>query len=311
MKREKNVEADTKMDPLMKVIKAVHSVTAEQSTHKQLLKQRKNTELFSKLVTPTIGVSVDKFDIDEIACEQITPSFPHRTDCIILYCHGGGYTCGELNYARVLAAKMAVHTGLEVFSFAYRLAPEHPFPAALEDAEAVWQFLMLKGYGSKQIILAGDSAGGNLALELCLNMVKRECFLPKGLILISPWTDMTATSPSYETYGASDPILSEEYVHLIRKSYVGEEVDYKNPIYSPLYADTKTFAEFPPTLIQVGSHEILRGDSERLAKKLRKAHCQVKLEIYRGGGHVFQQMPIHKATLALQSIHDFVVDVLG
>ena len=298
-------EDPEKMDFLMRTIKRVHSSSTDQfaSIPEELEKHRSSAEAFSKLITPNLMVEAEAFSIDEIKCEWVRPKFAHRKDSLILYCHGGGYISGGLGYAGVLASKLAAHTGLEVVSFAYRLAPENPYPAQLTDAMTVWDYLMKLGYGAREIIVAGDSAGGNLALELCLKLKEEGRILPKALILMSPWTDLTCTNGSYNTYKDKDPMLTYEYVNSARIAYAGVDVDYSVPELSPINAD---LSNMPSTLIQVGSNEILRDDSERLAKKYCKYDSLYRLEIYPGGWHVFQQMPIHKASQALNNVKDFI-----
>jgi len=301
------------MDLLMKAIKAVHDTfSSDASEAESLERQRRSQEKFSKLITPAVSVKYDRIDIHSgyknktIPAEWAIPEFPHRSDKIIMYCHGGGYTCGGLGYAGILAGKLASHTGLEVISFEYRLAPENPYPAAIEDATSVWNYLMYLGYGAKDIIVAGDSAGGNLALELTLILKAQRRQLPNSLVLMSPWTDMTVTASSYDKYKDVDPLLTREYVLGVRKAYSGGELDeeiYKTPEFSPLYAE---LTNMPPAFIQVGSNEILRSDSEDLYKKLKKNNCVCRLEVYSGGWHVFQQMPTSKASQALDDIKEFI-----
>lgn len=304
VRREKNKDSDD-MDILMKTIKAVHSsaVNPTAMTVAELMKQRNEVEIFSRLITPVAGVQIESFEVDGMNCEYAKPSYPHRSDRIIMYCHGGGYTSGGIRYARILAAKLALHTGLEVVSFEYGLAPEHQFPEPINDGMKVWDYLMHKGYGASNVIIAGDSAGGNMALEICLNLKKHNRFMPLALCLMSPWTDMSAVNNSYSTYKEKDPLLTYEYVVSVRTAYAGNDADYTNPDLSPIYAD---LSGLPKTLIQVGSNEILRDDSEKLAKKLVKSGVTAKLEVYQGGWHVFQQMPIPKAGNALDSIGAFV-----
>lgn len=308
-----------KMDPLMKAVKAVRSSvgTADVNSIESLEHQRHSQEVFSKLITPASGIvytreSIVTNDSREIAIEWARPEMAHRTDKIIMYCHGGGYTSGGLGYAAILSGKLALYTGLEVISFDYRLAPENPYPAALEDAISVWDHLMYLGYGAKDVYVAGDSAGGNMALELSLSLRQTGRKLPGAHILMSPWTDMTVTSPAYEKYKDVDPLLTKEYILGVRKAYyVPENVEddsdinkyYEKPELSPLFADLKGL---PPTFIQVGSNEILRGDSESLAKKLSKAGVVNRIEVYNGGWHVFQQMPIARAYHALEDIRVFL-----
>lgn len=316
LKKNTHNISEEKMDPLMKAIKAVHSTigTSDVERAESLNRQRHSQEVFSKLVTPAVGIKYEKDSVlrkvvDEtpIPIEWAIPEFAHRNDKIILYCHGGGYTCGGLGYAGILTGKLAVHTGLRVMSFEYRLAPENPYPAAIEDVLIVWDYLMLLGYGAKDIFVAGDSAGGNLALELCLELKKQNRMLPLGLLLMSPWTDMTTTLPSYEKYKEVDPTITKEYVLGVRHAYAGDDADFSKPEYSPLYAD---LSSIPPTMIEVGSNEILRSDSEELYKKLRKLNIHCRLEVYPGGWHVFQQMPISKASKALDDIKEFIDTII-
>lgn len=313
-RKNTNTEQEEHMDLLMKAIKAVHSSlgTSDVDVAESLNHQRKSQERFSKLITPAVSVRYERSDIHSgiknqtIPAEWAIPEFAHRNDKIILYCHGGGYTCGGLGYAAILAGKLANHTGLKVLGFEYRLAPENPYPAAIEDATSVWNYLMYMGYGAKDIFIAGDSAGGNLAMELILILKAQKRQLPLGLILMSPWTDMTATLPAYEKYKDVDPLLTKEYVLGVRKAYAGgiyEEDIYKTPEFSPLFAD---LSGFPPTFIQVGSNEILRGDSEELYKKLKKQNINCRLETYNGGWHVFQQMPTQKSSKALDDVKEFI-----
>ena len=304
---EKKNKDPEDMDLLMKTIKAVHSSATNPNavSTEELLKQRSEVERFSRLITPVAGIHIEQFNVGDIPCEWVKPGFPHRVDSIILYCHGGGYISGGLGYARILAAKLAQHTGFEVVSFEYRLAPENPYPAAIDDGMSVWDHILHLGYGAKNVILAGDSAGGNMALEMCLRMKTDNRMLPKALVLMSPWTDMNAGSNSYNTYKDKDPLLTYEYIVSARNAYAGTDVDYREERFSPINSD---FTDFPPTLIQVGINEILRDDSERLAKKMGKYGVNVKIKVFPGGWHVFQQMPIHKASNALDEIGDFLLE---
>lgn len=302
-------EADSeKMNLLIRAVKAIHSAsTNPTATGEELKKQRAETEALSKLIALPVGLETNGFRIGDIPCEWFKPDFAHRKDIIILYCHGGGYTCGGLGYSRILASKLAHHTGLQVVSFEYRLAPEHPAPAPIEDGLAVWDYLMKKGYGAKNIILAGDSAGGNLALELTLKLREQERILPRGLVLFSPWTDMSCSGNSYETNREKDPTITLEYVKCVRAAYAGADADFTDPALSPLFAD---MTNMPPTLVQVGSYEVLRDDSEKLAKKITKAGGFSRLEVYQGGWHVFQMAPVPKANRAMDSVKEFLDYIL-
>jgi monoterpene epsilon-lactone hydrolase len=296
--------------PLIKILKNVYH-SAESSanvTFEELKKHRNFIESVAHIAFTHTRLKIKKFDIGNIEAEWIMPFYNSPDKKIIFYCHGGGYTCGELEYAGILGTKMTAHTGFPVLTFAYRLAPENRYPAALEDTVRVWEYLLSTGLKASDVIVAGDSAGGNLALELCLYLKKIRSSLPSALILFSPWTDMTANSYTYETEEANDPIISKIYVRNARKAYLGENVtDYKNPDYSPVYAQ---LSGLPPTLIQVGRNEVLRHDSELLAVKLKKSGVRVKLQIYNGGWHVFQQFPTLMAKRAMMEVHMFLISVI-
>ena len=228
------------LGPMMRAIKAVHSISDHTSTPPEdLERQRAAEELFARLVTPGIGIRSDSLTVGSIPAEWVSLEHGHDRRHAVLYCHGGGYTCGQLGYARILASKLALATGFDVLSFEYRLAPEHPFPAAIEDAVAMWDYLMYMGYGARDVIVAGDSAGGNLALELALKLKEQGRAQPRGLVLFSPWTDMTASGKSYRTCKTLDPMLTMEYIAAVREAYTGPDADWSRPCYSPLFADLR------------------------------------------------------------------------
>ena len=167
--RKKKSEAENAhLDPLMRALKALHSAGAPESmTAEELERQRRSQEVLGKLTAPMTGMDYEEFALSGMSAAWTRLKAPHGSRHAILYCHGGGYTSGNLGYSRVLSSKLAHATGYDVLSFEYRLAPEFPYPAAVEDALRAWDYLMLQGYGARDIVLAGDSAGGNLALVLC------------------------------------------------------------------------------------------------------------------------------------------------
>lgn len=313
--------SDVQMSPLMKAVKSIHSVSSSGDSIdlEDIKKQRSSQDLFGSISTLSKDIVVQELSPRGIPAEWVFPEFKHDKDRVVFYCHGGGYTCGSLKYARVIASKLAVHTGIPVMSFEYSLAPEHPYPAALEDALVIWNYIMQLGFGAREVIVVGDSAGGNLALELILKLKSQKRILPKGLVLMSPWTDMTMSGETYETCKDIDPLLTKEYIQTCRYSFVGlnekyneeetkikideADLDYANPDFSPLFADLEGF---PPTLIQVGSNEILKSDSIRLYEKLLSLGVQAVLEEYDDAWHVFQMMPLKKAVIAMDSIGKFV-----
>ena len=290
-------------DPLMKALKAANSIGGKSLKEEDLKRQRQAMELAGRLAAPTGGVTMEAFKIDDMACEWVIPELAHNPQYVILYAHGGGYTCGGLGYARIIAAKLAQATGFSVVSFEYRLAPEHKYPAALEDGISVWEHLIKKGYDSKHIILAGDSAGGNLVLCLTQHLLLDGRKPPRLLLLFSPWSDMTAKSKSYQQYDGKDPILTKDYVESVRDAVIGTDAEPSDSIYSPLYG---SFENFPPALVQVGKTEILYEDSASLVKKINKAGGRAKLDVEKDGWHVYQQMPLPVANRAMKRLSDFV-----
>lgn len=290
-------------DAMMAALKAIHSATSPDSIEEEDLKrQRKGQEILGRLISPPIGFSWEPFSLDGMPMAWVRPEHGHDSSKVILYCHGGGYTSGNLGYARVLASKMANVTGCEVLVFQYRLAPEYPYPAALEDALKSWDYLMHMGWGAKNVILAGDSAGGNLALELSLALKAACRLLPGRLILFSPWTDMTASGSSYTQRKTQDPMLTEQYIHAVREAYA-PGADYGQPQFSPLFAQLNGL---PPTLIQVGEREILYSDSEALHKALISAQVPAVLQCWPDMWHVFQMFPVKSTGEALAAVDAFL-----
>ena len=209
-----------------------------------------------------------------------------RTDKIILQLHGGGYIGAMRNAYRMFAGLYnEVGHGMSVLTIDYRVAPEHPYPAALEDAYVAYQWLLEQGWFSEQIILAGDSAGGGLAMALCHYLKDQGQQLPCGIVAMSPWTDLTASGESYDTNYERDPLFGKTRDSLLyNKDYIGEN-DPVNAYISPMFGD---FREFPPMLIQVGSYERLLSDSVGVAAKAREQGVKVRLSIYDGMFHIFQ-----------------------
>lgn len=290
-------------EAILAALRKAHSIASPASTAPEDLKrQRLGQEALGRLLTPPIGFSWEPFEIDGIPAAWVRPEGGHDRSKIILYCHGGGYTSGTLGYARLIASRMALATGYEVLAFQYRLAPEHPYPEALEDARLVWEYLMYLGWGARDIILAGDSAGGNLALELALDLRDSQRMLPWRMVLLSPWTDMTASGDSYEECRDLDPLLTRAYIEAVREAYAPGE-DWSLPEFSPLFADLQGL---PPTLIQVGGREILRDDSTRLHQKLLEAGVPAMLQSWPDMWHVFQMFPMRSASEAMEQMAQFL-----
>ncbi|MCR5824290.1 MAG: alpha/beta hydrolase [Lachnospiraceae bacterium] len=264
-------------------------------------------EKAGRLVAPKGDIEVKQFTVSNVKCEAISPELAHNPNYAVLYIHGGGYVTGKLNYARILASKLALATGFTTISVNYRLAPEHPYPAALEDTLAVWEHLVKK-FPPERIFIAGDSAGGNLALCIAQKLLSEKKPLPKGLLLFSPWTDMTGDAPSYERYKDIDPILTKDYVLGAAKAYMGEKGDPKDPAFSPLFGQLKGL---PPVFVMAGRNEILLDDSLRLRDGILAEGGKVTMDIEENGWHVYQQMPLPIAAQAMKRLSAYVTEEIN
>ncbi len=298
---------ELKLAPFMRLLKAVHSLQEpETMTTEDLEKQRRSQEALGNMAAAMGGLVWEPFELAGMDAAWMRLERPHKRRRVILYCHGGGYTSGGLGFSKVLASKLTRATGLDVLAFDYRLAPEHPYPAAVEDAQAAWDHLMRLGFGARDVVLAGDSAGGNMALVLCLRLRAEGRMLPGALLLMSPWTDMTCSGESLTERADIDPVLTPEYIYAVREAYAGD-LDPAQPELSPLLAD---LAGFPPTLIQVGTHEILFSDAERLAERMKAAGTECRLEVWEGMWHDFQMYPSKSAAQAMQNAAHFLIEEL-
>jgi acetyl esterase/lipase len=208
---------------------------------------------------------------------------PH--DKAILYFHGGGFRLGSVSSHRDLIARIAGASGCRVLAINYRLAPEHRFPAPIDDVVAAYRWMLDQGLTSGNIAFAGDSAGGNLVLAALLVLRERGLPLPVAAVLMSPWTDLAATGASYVSRADADPIHARPMILALAKSYLGDGGDPRHPLASPLYADLK---ELPPLLIQVGDRETVLDDSTMFTEKARAAGVDVELQVWDGMIHVFQ-----------------------
>ena len=303
-KSETKKSGEKRLALMMRALKAIHSASSPESmAPEDLERQRAGQEILGRLSTPMIGMRWEPFTLDGMKAAWVRPEWGHTRSKVILYCHGGGYTSGNLGYSRPLASKLSHETGWETLCFEYHLAPEHPYPAAVEDAVKAWDYLMYQGYGARDVTVAGDSAGGNLALVLLHQLKSQGRQLPGHLVLLSPWTDMTASGPSYTQRAALDPTITMDYIQAVRGAYAGT-ADLRSPMLSPLFGD---FSGFPPTLIQVGSNEILYSDSQQLRDRMAQCGVLCHLEEWQDMWHVFQMLPIKKAAEAMEHIGTFLL----
>ncbi|MEW6298937.1 MAG: alpha/beta hydrolase [Thermodesulfobacteriota bacterium] len=204
-------------------------------------------------------------------------------DRVVLYLHGGGYVMGSINTHRELAARLSRAAGARVLVLDYRLAPEHPFPAAVEDATAAYRWLLSQGIKPNRVVVAGDSAGGGLTLATLLALRDAKDPLPAAGVCISPWTDMEGAGASMTTRAKADPIVQKEMLLNMAKLYLGGK-DPKTPLAAPLHAD---FRGLPPLLVQVGDAETLLDDATRVAERAKAAGVKVDLEVWDEMIHVW------------------------
>lgn len=240
-------------------------------------------EYTAKLFSVPEGVEIRPVDADGVSAEWLMPAAASG-NATLLYLHGGGYALGSIKSHRHMAAQIAQASGVRALIIEYRLAPEHPFPAGIEDAVRAYHWLRAEGVAPSDIVISGDSAGGGLTMATLFSLKKEGAEMPAGAALISPWVDLEGTGESMKTKKAEDPMVSAEGLSALTKYYVGER-DPQTPLASPLYGD---FAGLPPLLIQVGSAEVLLDDSTRLAEKATQAGVEVTLDVWEDMIHVWQ-----------------------
>jgi len=236
-------------------------------------------------------ITLESVEFDGISAEwSIAPG--SDASRVLMFFHGGGYCSGSIVSHRRLVTEAGRAAGVRTLAVGYRLAPEDPFPAALEDGLAAWRFLLARGYPPAQIVVGGDSAGGNLTLALMNALRDAALALPACAWLISPWTDLTMSGDTLVTRDAVDPLIHKAYLQELASAYVPAAIDYKDPRVSPLFADLQGL---PPLLIQVGSAETLLADATRLAQAAGTADVAVTLEIW---PHMIHAWPMWNAHLA-------------
>lgn len=254
---------------------------------------------FKARIEPIAGVN----------CKIFTPKALKTNKQKLLYLHGGAYWLGSAEANSSIAINMADKAGLEVVSVDYRLAPEHPFPAAQEDMLAVYKALLASGIAPLDIAVFGDSAGGGLALSAATEIVARSLPKPAALGLIAPWVDLTHSGDSHQTHNMYvDTRLGVEGLSHFAKAYAGSK-ELSTPGISPLFANLENL---PPMLIQVGSREILLSDATRLAKRARLSGVDVTLDVYEAMWHVWQFYPhVPEANQAVTEMADFLTTQMG
>lgn len=269
---------------------------------------RRRMESLARLQPVPSGVSIKRVDTAGIRAEWITPDGEARNR-VILYIHGGAFVYCSPATHRPLTAKLALASRLPALSLCYRLAPEHPFPAALEDCLAGYRWLLSEGIAPDRIVVGGDSAGGNLTLVLMLALREAGEPLPAGAFCFSPLTDMTIVEGSRLTRAQADPIFGDlkHPERMVESYYRGH--DPRNPLLSPVYADLHGL---PPLLVHVGEDEILLDDSTRVVERAQAAGVDARVVVWPGMWHVFQAfgMFIPEAQQSIDEIGEFIQNIL-
>jgi phosphinothricin tripeptide acetyl hydrolase len=265
--------------------------------------RRAQYERAEKVFPTPADVKVERVGAPVTPAEWLRPpsAEPGR---VVLYLHGGGYVIGSPRSHRHLAAAIASAAGTSALLLDYRLAPEHPYPAAVDDATAAYRWLLDQAIAPERIVIAGDSAGGGLTVATLLALREARVPLPAGGVCISPWVDLTCGGASYATKADADPIVRRAGVEQMAQAYLGATPP-RTPLASPLFADLRGL---PPLLIHVGSDEVLLDDAVQLAERARAAGVDASIEVYPRMIHVWHWfLPmLDEAQTAVDAIGRFV-----
>ena len=263
-------------------------------------------DFMETLPEPT-RIQIRHVDAGGVEAELIWPARLHHPigRRVILFIHGGGFYSGSIRSHSLLAGSLAKAASSDVLLIDYRRAPEYGYPAQVNDALSAYRYLLDSGYSNGNIIIIGDGAGGNLAIETVLRQMRSGQPLPAAVVALSPITDLAASGASVTSNAANDQVVDKNVLEALRKAYLGNN-SATDPDISPLYAD---FSGFPPLLLQVGSGELLLDDTLRLADKARKDGVDVTAEVWPGMPHQWQLFPsvLDDADKAGQKIAEFAI----
>jgi acetyl esterase/lipase len=271
-------------------IDAVRALLSSKPRPVGWLERRKRLDEVGAVWPVADDVEFTEVDVDGVPGEysMVPGSDASR---VLLYFHGGGYCSGSIRSHRRLVTEAGRAARMRTLAVTYRLAPEHPFPAAYDDALSAWQFLRSQGVAASHIAIGGDSAGAGLTLALISRLRDAHEELPACAWVVSPWADLTMSGSTLASKAAVDPIIHKEYLNELADAYLPAGMDKKDPRISPLYAD---FRNFPSMLIQVGSDETLLADAARLAARAGGADVAVTLQIW---PHMIHAWPLWNAHL--------------
>jgi acetyl esterase/lipase len=272
--------------------------------------QRAAMDVASAGAPPPEGVSVETAELGGRPAEWLTPEGVGR-DAALLYLHGGGYCGGSLDSHRDLAARIGIASGCAAVTLGYRLGPEDPYPAAVDDAIAAYRQLVADGIPPERLVVAGDSAGGGLTMALLLALRADRVPLPAAAVCLSPWVDLTQSAPSYREVADRDPMVSKKNLDALADAYLAG-TDPRTELASPLLA--ADLSGLPPLRIEVGADEVLLDDATRLAERATAAGNDVTLTVWPEMIHVFQAFPgviLPETDLSVAGIGAFVAGHLS
>jgi monoterpene epsilon-lactone hydrolase len=289
-------------------IDAIRQILAARPRPPELAERRKRLDALGAQYPLAADVHVEPVDANGVAAEWTSTPVADATRAI-LFLHGGGYVSGSLDSHRHMIAQAGREARARTLALDYRLAPEHPFPAALDDALAGYRFLLAQGLAPDHIAIAGESAGGGLAVATLVSARDTGLPLPACAWLSSPWVDLEVTGGTITTKASVDPLIQKPYLLELAEAYLAG-ADPRTPLASPLYADLKGL---PPLLIQVGAAETLLDDAVRLARAAGAADVRVTLEIWPDmihAWHLFYQQ-VAAGRRALADVGTFIGSMLG
>lgn len=290
-------------DQMVELLVAMRAAEGADGAEPTLDERRQAYEQAMCLFPVPDDVAVERVDAAGVGADWLTPARCER-DRVVLYLHGGGFAIGSARTHRDMAARIGRAAGARVLVIDYRLAPEHRFPAPVEDAVAAYEWLLASGVAADRVVVAGDSAGGGLAIALLIALRERGTPLPAGAVGFSPWTDLTLSGPSLRSKVDDDPVLTPADIEALRDGYLAG-ADPTHPLASPLFGD---LGGLPPLLVHVGTAELILDDSRRLVERVRAAGGEAELVEWDGLVHVFAHVAPHcpEAVEALGQIGDFV-----
>lgn len=287
------------------IVELLRSLQAEPTAEPEAFDaSRERLDGFGDLFPVPAGVDIETLVISGVRCERYAPPAAEE-GALIIYLHGGAYVAGSLHSHRAFVARLALAAGIAVIAVEYRLAPENPHPAALDDATAVYLASLADGHDPARIVIAGDSAGGGLATAIMLALPAAQHPLPAGAVLIAPWLDLTLSGESITTVADADPMLSAERLAASATAYGADRLS--DPLVSPVFANAEQLGKLPPLLILAGTADILVDDSRAFTTRVRDAGGHVDLDVEDDMIHVWPFLDgVPEAATAMERIVKWV-----